>query len=288
MESAIDYFKQLMSKAVQSTVPSQRRRWPQLAPHVTQVYNSSRLHGSNFCRVSLRYSPLTKHNTGFGTPLLNDTEDLAEIHRSQLEDLRDQRRHAMFNTYQYSKTAPLVPGAICVKILTRGKHKTVDSSRQLVDNTKDLVIITRGPEGVMYQTKSLIDQNEGWSHRKNLERITLDTFYGFSLSEEQLFKNIATARINREFKNLSRGLYLSAKPISHQDRDHGEGQWSPDDDQDDQELDTTPASIQQDSNHVNQDHDDQSFQSLDIHQLSHENLKSILKCKNAPPPVSFE
>ena len=285
-ESSIGYFKQLMSKAVQSTVPSLRRRWPMLTPHVTQVFNSSRLHGSNFCRVSLRYSPLTRQNTGFNTPLLEDKEDLAEIHRDQLKHIRDLRRHAMFNMYQYSKTAPLVPGAVCVKTLTRGKHKTVDGSRQLVDNTRDLVIITKGPQGMMYQTKSLIDQNESWSHRKDLERITIDTFYGFNLSEEQLFKNIATARINREYKKLSKGLYLSTKPVSHHDRARDDDLQVPEDEHDDQDPHLTPSSVHQDSNHVGQELGSQTYQDLDIHQLSHE-LKSILKQKVAPPPVSF-
>ena len=236
-ETSIAFFKQLMSKAVQSCNPSSRRHWNFLTPHVVQVFNSSRLLASQYCRVSLRYSPLSRINAGLGTAILQNDEDLASIHRAQLTHIRDQRRHAMFKNYSFLKSNPISPGAVCFKILLRHQHKTVDGSKQLLENVKDIVVVLEAPEGLMYKVKSLIDQDESWAHRKSLERITLEDFYGFRLSEEQLFKNISTARVNRSYKRLSKGLYLSAKPISHRDREL-EFSFRPDSEETESEYDT--------------------------------------------------
>ena len=303
-EASISFFKQLMSKAVQSCNPSSRRNWNFLTPHVVQVFNSSRLLASQYCRVSLRYSPLSRINAGLGTAILQNDEDLASIHRAQLTHIRDQRRHAMFKHYSFMKSNPINPGAVCFRILLRHQHKTVDGSKQLLENIKDIVVVLKGPEGLMYKVKSLIDQDETWVHRNSLERVSLEDFYGFKLSEDQLFKNISTARVNRSYKRLSKGLYLSARPVSHRDREL-EYSFRPDSEETEFEYDTVepeprdmdPQDVSLQSSslvsvqsvHFN-DNPDQSSETMCQSVSDHTNqtvIKSILKVKQAPPPAPY-
>lgn len=230
----------------------------------------------------MRYSPLCKLNNNLSPAILDSDQDIAELHKSQLQHIQDRRRHAMFHSYHFSKTSPLAPGAVCLKTLTRQQHQTVNKSRQLLNNVKDLVVVLSGPHGLAYHTKSLLDQDESWTHRRALERVTVNDFFGFNLNSEELFKNIATARINRSYKRLAKGLYLAAKPISHRDRNNLEFSWQ----EDDQEPDA--------------DHDgdgEQETSAVSVHQVTAPStppsacpqaqtrtLKSILKVKSPPSP----
>ena len=289
-ESAIAYYKQLLSKAVQSCTPGSRDSWTYLVPFITQAYNSSRMQGSNFCRVSMRYSPLCRINNSLSPAILNDEADLATLHKSQLQHIQDRRRHALFHNYHFSKTSPLAPGAVCLKTLTRQQHRTINKSKQLLNNVKDLIVVLSGPHGLVYHTKSLLDQDESWSHRRQLERVTVNDFFGFNLSSEELFKNIATARINRSYKRLSKGLYLSARPVSHKDRNNLEFTWQASDadheadddgDRDQEEEDPPPRSASVHQTTI------RPLSPSKNHQTQPQQLKSILKVKTPPPPSYF-
>ena len=216
-ESNISLFKNLLNKAVHSFEFESREKWPMFLPHIVQTFNSSRLYASQYCRISLRFSPMQKINSGFGAAILANPSDSAEIHKKQLLRLRDLRRQSMENDYYYNRAVPFEKGAICIRTISRQEQSTTNQSKQLLSGVKDVVrILDR--DGNVYKVKSMLTQSIGYEHRRHLERITIEDLYEIKLSSSDLFRHVATARVNRNYKRLNYGLELSTKHYPHPSR----------------------------------------------------------------------